>query len=61
MFWKLGPPNLIPGSCSRCQTSFAKILSEQDLSQNSGLLGDPGENACPDRDFEQGNIAGGRA
>ncbi len=58
MFWKLGPPNLIPGPCSRCQTNRVKIVCEQDLSQNSGLIGDPGEKSCPDRNFEQGNVAG---
>jgi hypothetical protein len=38
-----------------------KIVCEQDLSQNSGLIGDPGVNTGPDRTFEQENIAGGRA
>jgi hypothetical protein len=38
--------------------NLAKIVCEQDLSQNSGLIGNPGENTCPDRNFEQGNIAG---
>jgi hypothetical protein len=57
IFWKLGPPNLIPGRV-RLPTDSLKAVCEQHISQNSDLIGRPGHSFIPDRRSEQGNIAG---
>jgi hypothetical protein len=56
-FWKLAPPNLIPGLV-RLPTDSLKAVCEQHLSQNSDLIGRPGGNCGLVSGLEQGNIPG---
>jgi hypothetical protein len=56
IFWKLGPPNLIPGFVS-FPTDSQKAVCKQHPSWNSNLIGQPGRNFSPDRHCERGNIA----
>jgi hypothetical protein len=57
IFWKLAPPNLIPGLV-RLPTDSLKGVCEQHLSQNSDLIGQPGRNCSLVKGCEQGNIPG---
>jgi hypothetical protein len=57
IFWKLAPPNLIPGLV-RLPTDGLKAACEQHLSQNSDLIGAPGPNDSRANGFEQENIPG---
>jgi hypothetical protein len=56
-FWKLAPPNLIPGLV-RLPANSMKAVCEQHLSQNSELIGQPGRNCSLVRGFERADIAG---
>ena len=56
-FWKLAPPNLIPGLV-RLPTDSLKAVCEQHLSQNSDLIGRPGRAYNLAKRFEQGNVTG---
>ena len=57
IFWKLAPPNLIPGLV-RLPTDGLKAVCEQHLSQNSDLIGQPGRTDIPAKRIEQANVTG---